>query len=202
MATALVVFCGCQRGPHAPEAPVSQSRTPDHSPEALTLGRITPRSGDPIEVTSDDFAPEGRIGERFSGSGGNVSPGLRWTAVPGAGGYAVIVEDPDAPRERPFVHWLVWNIPGNVNSLPPGIAAHAEPAGSAGPVQGRNDMGGWGYFGPQPPTGHGVHHYHFQVFALDGPLTVAPEADLRTLVGSMQGRVLAQGEVVGTFETP
>jgi Raf kinase inhibitor-like YbhB/YbcL family protein len=180
---------------------VSQAQ-PNHSPEALTLGRLTPRSGRPIELTSEAFPPEGVIGEAYSGSGANTSPPLAWTAVPDAGSYAIIVEDPDAPREHPFVHWLIWNLPGNMTALPAGIEAAIRPSGADGPIQGRNDMGQIGYFGPQPPAGHGVHRYHFQIFALDGPLTVSPDADLRTLTSAMQGRVVAQGELMGTFETP
>jgi Raf kinase inhibitor-like YbhB/YbcL family protein len=175
---------------------------PQHSPEALTLARVTPRSGAVLELRSDDFTAEGPISQRQAGAGGNISPALGWTAAPGAGAYAIIVEDPDAPRERPFVHWLIWNIPRAATSLPGGVPAEAHPAGPDGPVQGRNDMGAWGWFGPQPPPGHGVHHYHFQIFALDGPLTIAPESDLRTLLQAMQGRVIADGELVGTYETP
>ena len=71
-----------------------------------------------------------------------------------------------------------------------------------GAIQGRNDNDSAGYFGPRPPQGHGVHHYHFQIFALDGPLGLHADADLRALTNAMKGRVIADGELVGTFEAP
>ena len=205
--TVAVVVCGlalaaCQRDQPQEPPTVTETQTPQHSPEALTLGRVTPRSGAPIEVRSADFDAEGPIPERNAGSGGNRSPALSWTRVEGAGAYAIIVEDPDAPRERPFVHWLIWNIPGNASELPAGLQVAQHPNGPEGPVQGRNDHGDYGWFGPQPPPGHGVHHYHIQVFALDGPLTLRPDADLRALTQAMQGRIIADGEMVGTYETP
>jgi len=68
-------------------------------------------------------------------------------------------------------------------------------------VQAKNDSGTIGWFGPKPPAGHGVHHYHFQLFALDGPLTLHPlETDVRILTDAIKGRTVASGEVVGTFE--
>jgi hypothetical protein len=69
-------------------------------------------------------------------------------------------------------------------------------------VQGKNDNGSFGYFGPRPPPGTGLHHYHVQLFALDGPLTLHADADLRALVDAMKGRVLAEGELVGTYAAP
>jgi Raf kinase inhibitor-like YbhB/YbcL family protein len=204
---ATVVFCllasaACQRDqPKEPPA-VTETHQPQHSPEALTLGRVTPRSGAAIEVSSGDFEAEGPIPERNVASGGNRSPALSWTRVEGAGSYVIVVEDPDAPRERPFVHWMIWNIPGNASELPAGLQVAQHPNGPQGPIQGRNDHGDYGWWGPSPPPGHGVHHYHFQVFALDGPLGLHPDADLRTLTQAMQGRILADGELVATYETP
>jgi hypothetical protein len=122
--------------------------------------------------------------------------------VAGAGAYAIILEDPDAPMERPFVHWLIWNIPADVDWLPEGIPNNASPVTPQGAVQGRNDNGSYGYFGPRPPAGTGTHHYHFQIFALDGPLTLHADADIRALVDAMKGRVIADAELVGTYAAP
>ena len=119
-----------------------------------------------------------------------------------AGAYAIVVEDPDAPMEKPFVHWMIWNIPGQVTSLAEGVPNNAELVTPQDARQGKNDNDSFGYFGPRPPQGHGVHHYHFQIFALDGPLTLHTDADLRALTNAMQGRVIADGELVGTYEQP
>jgi Raf kinase inhibitor-like YbhB/YbcL family protein len=104
--------------------------------------------------------------------------------------------------ERPYIHWLIWNIPGDVDWLPEGLPERYRLVTPQGAIQGRNDTGDHGYFGPRPPAGTGVHHYHFQIFALDGPLTLPADASLRDLVSAMQGRVLADGELVGTYAAP
>ena len=175
---------------------------PQHSPEALTLGRIQPRTGGGIELSSTAFPDEGAIDLRHSAYGDNLSPPLRWTPVEGAGAYAIVLEDPDAPMEKPYVHWMIWNIPGQVTSLAEGVPNNAHLVTPQDAVQGKNDNDSFGYFGPRPPPGHGVHHYHFQIFALDGPLGLHPDADLRALTNAMKGRVIADGELVGTFEAP
>ncbi|HEX4195940.1 MAG TPA: YbhB/YbcL family Raf kinase inhibitor-like protein [Caulobacteraceae bacterium] len=192
----------CGRAQSNPETVVADPHRPQHSPESLTIGRITPRTGEGVELSSEAFPDEGKIDRRHSAYGDNLSPPLRWTPVEGAGAYAIVLEDPDAPTEKPFVHWMIWNIPGEVASLPEGLPNNAELVSPQGAIQGRNNNDSAGYFGPHPPAGHGLHHYHFQIFALDGPLGLHPDADLRALTNAMQGRVIADGELVGTYEQP
>jgi Raf kinase inhibitor-like YbhB/YbcL family protein len=114
--------------------------------------------------------------------------------VANAKSYALIVEDPDAPMARPFVHWLAWNIPGSTTELPEGSPQVA--------VEGENGSGSMGYFGPRPPAGDADHHYHFQVFALDTTLNLAPGAKRDDVVEAMKGHVLAKGELVATYGQP
>ena len=199
---AALAASACGRAETSKETPVADQHKPQHSPEALTLGRIQPRTGAGIELSSEAFPDEGVIDLRHSAYGDNLSPPLRWTPVEGAGAYAIVLEDPDAPMEKPFVHWMIWNIPGDVTSLPEGVPNNAQLVSPQGAVQGKNNNDSSGYFGPRPPQGHGVHHYHFQIFALDGPLTLHADADLRVLTNAMQGRVIADGELVGTYEEP
>ncbi len=202
---AALLFAACSQSPRNATMPEHhrQQEHPERSPEALSLERITPREpGAPLELLSDALDTNGAIDLRHTAYGNNLSPRLTWTPVAGAGAYAIIVEDPDAPRETPFVHWMIWNIPGDVDWLPEGIANSAGPVTPQGAVQGKNDNGSYGYFGPRPPAGAGVHHYHFQIFALDSPLTLHADADLRALVGALQGRVIASGELVGTYAAP
>lgn len=195
-----LLLVGCGRAATRSEPTMDH---PQHAPEALSLARITPREpGAAFELLSTAVGADGAIDLRHSGYGDNLSPPLSWAPVAGAGAYAIILEDPDAPMERPFVHWLIWNIPGGAASLPEGVALGEHPPAPASAVQGKNDIGQVGYFGPRPPAGTGVHHYHFQIFALDGPLTLKGDADLRALVDAMKGRVLADTELVGTFEAP
>jgi Raf kinase inhibitor-like YbhB/YbcL family protein len=109
------------------------------------------------------------------------------------------MEDPDVSSEPPFIHWLLYNLPADTTELTaavPGAAALETPEGA---LQGRNDRGSFGYYGPRPPKGDSPHHYHFQVFALDRMLDVPHAASRAELLKAMQGHVLASDEVVGRF---
>ncbi len=155
-----------------------------------------------IIVQSDALANGEPIPRRFTGDGENVSPPLRWSGAPAeTRGYALICDDPDAPRDQPFVHWVLYALPPAVTSLPEGIEPGARPAAPAGAVQGKNDFGKTGYGGPAPPRGHGVHHYHFKVYALDQLFhDLEPGLGKAGLLEAIGGHVLAQGELVGTYE--
>ena len=157
-------------------------------------------TGGTLAVRSESFAAGGPIPDRFTPQGQNVSPQLSWTGVPeGTKELVLIVEDPDAPFLAPFVHWILHRLPGTATSLPEGVPTdqHVQQLAI---VQGTNDAKQIGYFGPQPPLGHGVHHYHFQLFALDVLIQKGPEATRDDLAKMMQGHVLADGEIVGTYE--
>ena len=100
------------------------------------------------------------------------------------------------------MHWMIWNIPGDVDWLPEGIADSSGPVTPQGAVQGKNDNGSLGYFGPRPPAGTGVHHYHFQIFALDGPLTLQRRRRPPRPGGRPAGPRHRHGELVGTYAAP
>jgi hypothetical protein len=175
-------------------------RTPAHSGAAITILKIQPREPEAIAVASEALGVDGAWPDRHAKYGDDLSPPLTWTEVPLAQTYALVVEDPDAPRELPFVHWMIWNIPGDLTALPENIPHGAHPMTPQGAVQGVNDFGEPGYGGMRPPPGHGVHRYYFQLFALDGPLELGPETNLQTLTDAMKGRVIRQGELTGTYE--
>jgi Raf kinase inhibitor-like YbhB/YbcL family protein len=152
-----------------------------------------------IQMTSPKLAPNARVPDEHAGPDGR-SPALRWSGVPaGARELVLIMEDPDAPSPQPFVHWTVYGIPPIVTEVDEGVPPSSVPLAS-GATQGRNSMGGYGYVGPQPPPGHGVHHYHFQLFALDQRLDLKAPVDRDQLIKAMRGRVLATGELVSTYE--
>ncbi len=156
-----------------------------------------------VTLQSDSFQPLRPIPRIFSAEEGaeNLSPTLSWSGVPAAArSIAIICEDPDAPQAKPFVHWMIWNIPADITMLPQGLSKAPSLTYPAGAIQGENSNDEYGYSGPVPPVGHGVHHYHFQLFALDGMLDLGPGTTREVLVEAMKGRVLAQGEVVGTYE--
>jgi Raf kinase inhibitor-like YbhB/YbcL family protein len=175
---------------------------PEHSGEAITIMKVDPILDTGIVVTSLAQETDGRLADRCSGYFDNRSPPLQWTNVPDVKAWAIIVEDPDAPQQHPFVHWMIWNIQGEITSLPEGLPQNDFLVTPQGGIQGRNGMGGHGWFGPRPPAGHGVHHYYIQVFALDDLLPMGPETPLVELLHALKGHTIAKGEMVATYEAP
>jgi hypothetical protein len=154
-----------------------------------------------IHVSTPDFQPGDPIPRQFTGEGKDTSPALNWTGLPaGTREIALIVEDPDAPRPVPFVHWVIYKIPAETTGLPAGVPTTATLQSPQGAMQGINDFPKTGYGGPMPPKGHGLHHYHFIVYALDAPLNVSPGLDAKELRAAMKGHVLGEGEVIGVYE--
>jgi Raf kinase inhibitor-like YbhB/YbcL family protein len=180
---------------------MAQESVPQHSGAAISIMKVRPYTDRGIVLTSDGIGVDGRIAPRHAALGDGLSPPLSWNQVDGAQAYALIVEDPDASREEPFIHWLAWNIPGHLTSLPEGVPNTPRLVTPQGMIQGLNDSGGCGWFGPKPPAGHGPHHYYFQLFAMVAPLDLSPEGTRRELVDALKGRTLAEGELIGTYET-
>jgi Raf kinase inhibitor-like YbhB/YbcL family protein len=176
------------------------AHTPDHSGAAITMLKVQPFGESSLILTTPATDINGRLADRHSAYHDNLSPPLVWTPVEGAGAYAIIVEDPDAPREQPFVHWLIWNIPGEATSLPEGLPNEASLGLIGGATQGVNDNGSVGWFGPRPPVGHGVHHYHFQIFALVERLPFDEKTPLADLVNALKGDALASDDLIVTYE--
>lgn len=139
-----------------------------------------------------------RIPDRFSRDGGNVSPPIEWRDAPaGTQSYALVVEDPDAPRGT-FRHWAAYNIPARVSGLPEGAGSRkTDPAINMAV----NDFGNRQYDGPQPPAGHGTHHYHFRLFALDVPkLPISGSGAAQDVMQTARAHALAEADFVGTYE--
>jgi Raf kinase inhibitor-like YbhB/YbcL family protein len=164
------------------------------STEKLLAEAVLP-SAHKLKVASSTFVGNGRIPLDNSAYGKNISPQLSWSGAPaGTRSYVVLAEDPDAGSPKPFVHWVVYDVPATAK----GFTVNALPAGA---VAGANGSGKTGYRGPHPPP-DGDHHYHFEVFALDRPLGLKPGADRDAVVAAMRGHVLAEGELVGVFRKP
>jgi hypothetical protein len=149
-----------------------------------------------LALKADAFANGGEIPKKYTCSGADLSPALHWSGVsPAAHSLALIVDDPDAPRGT-WTHWIIWNIPAHLTSLPEGVPA-VETLES-GARQGRNDFGRIGYGGPCPPPGK-PHRYFFRLFALDIAPDVEPGAGRKELERAMRGHILSQAEWMGTF---
>jgi Raf kinase inhibitor-like YbhB/YbcL family protein len=125
-----------------------------------------------FELSSDEVRQGGTIGvaqvyNDFGCTGKNVSPSLTWQNPPvGTRSYAVTVYDPDAPTGSGWWHWVVFNIPPTMTSLPSGAGDASGGKLPAGVVQSRTDFGKPGYGGPCPPKGDKPHRYIFTVYAL------------------------------------
>ncbi|QIG78781.1 YbhB/YbcL family Raf kinase inhibitor-like protein [Stakelama tenebrarum] len=153
-----------------------------------------------MRIASPAFANGARLPERFTADGAGVSPPLFWTGVPEAAHrLALIVEDADAPTPSPLVHAVIWDLPPDVEELKED-AIRADGRGAAdGRDVGRNSYFGEGWLPPDPPTGHGVHNYAFQLFALDEGPDIGSNPGRSALVKAMAGHVLAAGLLTGTY---
>ena len=152
-----------------------------------------------IAVTSTAFAPNAEIPGKYTCEGGDTSPPLAWSGAPAnAKSVAIIVDDPDAPDPQApkmtYVHWVLYDIPSSVTSLNEGAAKQLPP----GVREGKNDWKRTGWGGPCPPIGR--HRYFFKLYALDAMLGDLGAPAKPALMKAMEGHVLAQGELVGTYQ--
>lgn len=137
------------------------------------------------------------------GSGGeDESPQLSWSGFPAdTKSFAVTVYDPDAPTASGFWHWAVANIPVTITSLPAGAGAEGSANLPDGAITLKNDGGFAGYVGAAPPPGHGVHHYHVVVHAVDvDQLDISSEATCASLGLDLFSHTLGRARLVATFE--
>ena len=153
-----------------------------------------------IQVTSAAFEDGGTLAVRFTDDGAGVSPPLAWTQIPAnTGALVLIIEDVDSPTLTPLVHTIAWNLPGQDGGLPEGgLPSKTSP--DDGIAMGRNSFLKATYLAPDPPPGHGPHHYYFQLFAVKQPLELTGNPELHTVVNAMKGRVTARGLLIGIYE--
>lgn len=181
----------------------SRQRSGSGGDQRLARAILEPTSGAAIALTSTSIQPGGAIPPVHSDYDQKVSPQLSWSNLPqGTASVVLMMEDPDAPEPKPYVHWLMYNLPPGASRVPEAQSSLPRLPELGGALQGRSSRGTVGYFGPRPPKPDPAHHYHFQVFALDTMLTLPAGADRSSLLDAMRGHVLAAGELVGTFKAP
>lgn len=180
---ALALLLGCAQAPVK-----SQGNT--NAPQTAPAGTAG------FMVSSPAFADDEPIPARYSGKDTNYSPPLNWYDVPErTKSFVLIVEDPDAPSGT-FTHWVVYNIPAKTKRLDENLPKdEILPDGTR---QLKNDAARVGWFGPLPPPGK-VHHYVFTVYALDQELN--PVGDKGFLLKAMEGHILGQGKLTGTYKS-
>ena len=148
----------------------------------------------PLALTSTAFAQGGDIPVRYTCEGADASPPLAWSGVPaGTTSLALIVDDPDAPGHT-WVHWVMYNLPPQTSELAQGVRREDLPSGTR---EGLNDWHRTGYGGPCPPSGR--HRYFLKLYALDVALPDLGMPDKAALERAMQGHILAQAELIGTY---
>ena len=149
-----------------------------------------------LKLTSSAFRDGDSIPDKYSKLGGNASPPLGWSGIPGsAKSLALIVDDPDAPSGL-FVHWVVYGVPTNMDGFPENVPGKAElPRGIR---QGRNGFGDVGYGGPQPPRG--THRYFFHLYALNHDIQLPAGANREDLDKAMRGHIVEEARLMGTFQ--
>ena len=151
-----------------------------------------------MTITSSAFDDQGSIPKVYTCEGRDVSPPLAWSGVPaGAKSLVLIVDDPDAPDpaapRMTWVHWLLYNLPAGNGGLAEGV--QSLPAGA---LDGLNDWKRTGYGGPCPPIGR--HRYFHKLYALDAVLPDLDKPNKKTLEQAMQGHIIAQAQLLGTYQ--
>lgn len=150
-----------------------------------------------MQLKSDAFTQDSLIPAKFTGEGEDISPALAWENPPdGTKAFAVICHDPDAPLVSSrgtygFVHWVLYNIPGDVTHLDEGTDLY---------TNGITDSGKTGYNGPMPPNGHGLHNYYFWVLALDKAVALAPGLDLWQLLEKIEPHLIGMNRLTGRYK--
>ncbi|MFW5949870.1 MAG: YbhB/YbcL family Raf kinase inhibitor-like protein, partial [archaeon] len=145
-----------------------------------------------FRLSSPVFDDGGPIPEEYGYQQRNVNPPLELSGIPdGAVSVAIVMDDPDAvePAGKIWDHWVVWNVPPTVETIPEGWASDSL-------TEGRNDFGERGYGGPNPPDGR--HTYQFSAYALDTMLDLPPGSSKHNLEAAIEGHVLAEATLEGT----
>ena len=167
---------------------------------SLASGQTPPAT---FTVTSPTMKAGETIPADHTADGKNISPALAWSGVPAATReFAIIVDDPDVPMPQPFVHWVIYKIPGTAKGIPENIpidAATPMPPEIAGAIQGISGFKRPIWRGPAPPPGK-PHRYHFTVFALDAALDLQPGLNKQQLLDAIKGHVIGQGQLIAIYE--
>lgn len=141
-------------------------------------------------LNSTAFKRNDYLPAKYSCDGLNVNPPLKITeATDNAASFVLIVNDPDAVGGQ-WTHWLLWNIP-------PATKIIEENSVPEEAIAGPNDFGEKKYSGPCPPAG--IHHYVFELYALDIKLNLPAEADKNAVMNAMTGHIIAQTELTGLY---
>ncbi|HEY2082759.1 MAG TPA: YbhB/YbcL family Raf kinase inhibitor-like protein [Verrucomicrobiae bacterium] len=156
-----------------------------------------PETHQQMNITSSAFKNGQPIPSPYTCDGKNISPPLAWNGAPrNAASLVLIVDDPDAPSGV-WTHWVIFDLPADSSGLPEGASKTEPVAGNA--KEGVNDFKKIGYSGPCPPAGK-QHRYFFKIYALDITLGLQPGAPRKAIEAAMTKHILAQGQLMGTYQ--
>lgn len=151
-----------------------------------------------VKIRSYGFKEEGFIPVEYTCDGEDLSPPILWGPLPnGTKSTAIIMEDLDAPK-KDFVHWIIYNIPPDINKLTENFSSQKYKGPSI--KEGLNDTGEIGYFGPCPPSG--THRYFFKIYVLDAILDFGDDKEItkEKLLKAMEGHILEKNELMGKYK--
>jgi Raf kinase inhibitor-like YbhB/YbcL family protein len=176
-------------------ASCSSGASPTATPAPSAAANEQETQATPFKLTSSVFAPGETIPVEYTCDGADISPPLAWQDPPqDTESFALIADDPDAPGGT-WVHWVLYNLPAESRALPEAIPPDAQSADG-----GRHGMNSWkrlGYDGPCPPGG--THRYLFKLYALDAVLDLEAGANKDELLYAMEGHILSQVDLMGTY---
>ncbi len=154
-----------------------------------------------LTLSSPAFKDHGEVPVDYTGDGRNISPPLAWSNVPaGTREFVLICEDPDAPQPGAFIHWLAYGISPLLTAMPAGISPQPSLEVPIRVDQGTNSEGQFGYSGPLPPVGHGIHRYIFRLYALDRALNLPPGIGVEELQRALRGHILDAAQITGHYK--
>ncbi|HTT04679.1 MAG TPA: YbhB/YbcL family Raf kinase inhibitor-like protein [Steroidobacteraceae bacterium] len=158
-----------------------------------------------IRVTSPDFADHGVLPSRYTADGAGLSPPLAWTGVPsGTESVVIFMEGADSPTPLPLVHAIEWGLAGADGELPAGALPRSGQPLRTDMFMGRNSLLTVGYLPPDPPSGHGMHQYAFEVFGLDSRVQASTQfaPGRGTVVKWLIEHAIAKGILIGLYQRP
>jgi Raf kinase inhibitor-like YbhB/YbcL family protein len=166
----------------------------------VAAASVAADGGGSMKITSEEIYPNSPIRVRYTCDGDNISPAFGWSGVPdGTVSFAIVMDDPDAPAGT-WVHWVLFNLPGNTAAIG-GNTPEVERLLSGavhGASWGVDEFTRIGYHGPCPPPGK-PHRYFFRVYALDTILDLGPGASKADVLKAAEGHILAVAELMGTY---
>lgn len=151
-----------------------------------------------MKIICSEFKDMEEIPKDYTCDGKDISPPLEISDVPEeAECITIVMDDPDAPGGT-FDHWIIWNIPTEIDKIPENVPTDEKVSSLGEAPQGKNGFGEIGYRGPCPPSGPD-HEYHFKVYAISEKIDLNPGISKDDLENKMENKIIEKDSIVGTY---